>query len=142
MGHTYKQAILVDALALEFRQMGKLPPHIDSIAADFDNIPLKDELADIVFAWNVFDHANSSAHFITGMLEVKRLLKPGGLFFGSFPLRKQSKPGHPITLTERHVMRQLQPRRFDIIKTCKIHEPYYNDETLFIVAEKMLQLPG
>lgn len=152
------QSILVDALAPEFRSMGKLPSYIDSITADFDNIPLKDEIADIVFAWNVFDHAANSGHFIIGMLEVKRLLKPGGLFFGSFPLRTEPSNGHPVTLTEQLVMRQLtreqhnqhdndssqhnvqHNQQFDILKTFKVHEPTYRDETLFVVAEKMLHL--
>jgi SAM-dependent methyltransferase len=152
-----RQAILVDALAPEFRAMGKLPPHIDSITADFDDIPLKDEIADVLFAWNVFDHATSNEHFILGMLEAKRLLKPGGLFFGSFPLRTKPSNGHPVTLTEELVMRQLnhkqprqpchissgqRPNEFKILKTFKVHEPHYRDETLFVVAEKMLRLPS
>lgn len=133
-----KQAILVDALTPEFRAMGNIPLYIDSITADFNNIPLKREIADIVFAWNVFDHATNNAHFIIGMDEVKRLLKPGGLFFGSFPLRKQPSSGHPVTLTEQLVMRQL--KKFDILWTFKVHEPVYRDKTLFVVAEKMLRL--
>ena len=158
-GRIYKQAILVDALAPEFRAMRQIPKYVDSITADFDSIPLKDEIADVLFAWNVFDHAKSDIHFIIGMLEAKRLLKPGGLFFGSFPLRTKPSPGHPVTLTERLVMRQLtreqhniehnhEPRQrhnhehnqqFDILKTFKVHEPYYRDETLFVVAEKSRQ---
>ncbi|KKN75721.1 hypothetical protein LCGC14_0378250 [marine sediment metagenome] len=134
--------ILIDALTPEFRAMGKVPAYIDSITADFDNIPLKDEVADLLFAWNVFDHATSNEHFILGMFEVKRLLKPGGLFFGSFPLREQPSNGHPVTLTEQLVMRQLTRRKhkqhheFKILKTFKVHEPTYRDETLFVVAEK------
>lgn len=187
LGPEFKQAILVDALAPEYRGMlslrhefsgsddgkdyicSKLPFGTDSITADFDNIPLKDEIADVLFAWNVFDHATNNEHFILGMLEAKRLLKPGGLFFGSFPLRKQPSPGHPVTLTEELVMRQLtreqhtsqtvksshfnresriRPARLDsdhefkILKTFKVHEPTYRDETLFVVAEKMLRLPS
>jgi len=130
----FNESILVDKLAPNYREMGKLPKWVDTVTADFEKIPLQDSSADVIFAWNVYDHARSQAHFIIGVDEAKRILKPGGLFFGSFPMRQEPKNGHPYCVKEQLVERQFH--RYDILKRCRVGKPLYNDETFFIVARK------
>ena len=129
-----RRSILVDLLANEFRKTGKLPEHVEIIASDFSDIPLDSFCANVIFAWNVYDHANNEKHFISGMLEVKRLLKPNGLFFGSFPLRLRSRNGHPFCITEKMISQQFDV--FHLIKDFVIGEPYYRDKTLFLIVKK------
>lgn len=107
--------ILVDALAKEFREMQTLPTYIDSITADFANIPLKNNIADIIFACNVYDHANSSKHFYKGIFEAARLLKPKGLFFLSVPMRKVATKGHPVCIKEFDINLAVKGL-FDVVK--------------------------
>lgn len=130
------QHILVDALAPEFRKLGDLPVCVDSITADFANIPLKTECADIVFAWNVYDHANNNLHFEEGVFEALRILKTGGLFFGSFPLRKVPNNNHPVCLTVTMVFDAIKVFGAEILNDLTVGEPHYREETLFVVARK------
>ena len=127
-------SILVDKLIPQYEEMGKLPNWVETVAADFEKVPLLDNSADVVFAWNVYDHARSQSHFIIGVDEAKRILKPGGLFFGSFPMRDKPKNGHPYRVKEPLVERQFH--RYDILKRARVGKPLYNDETFFIVAHK------
>lgn len=131
-----KRLILVDALARQFREMGKLQSSIDTITADFTDIPLKDSSADVVFAWNVYDHANSIEHFEDGVFEAMRILKLGGLFFGAFPLRLKANNNHPICITRNLVFKQLKLFNLAILKENIIGEMYYRDNIQFLVARK------
>lgn len=131
-----KHKILVDALAKHFRIMKTLPNHIDSITAEFSNIPLKDCCADVIFTWNVFDHANSPEHFFNGLNEANRLLKMDGLWFGSFPLRKVANENHPICIEEHWLANWFLG--YKILSVKKIGKPHYRDETIFLVARKKI----
>jgi len=127
-------SILVDKLIAQYEEMGKLPKWVETMTADFEKIPLMDNSADVVFAWNVYDYARSQSHFIIGVDEAKRILKPGGLIFASFPMRDEPRNGHPYCIKEPLVERQFH--RFDILKRGRVSRPLYVDDTLFIVAHK------
>lgn len=128
----FGESILVDKLAPQYREMGKLPNWVDTVTADFEKIPIQGKTVDVVFAWNVYDHARSKSHFIIGMMEAKRLLKPGGLFFGSFPMLSRPREGHPVCIEEYMIERQLH--RHDVLKRGRVGKPLYSDDTFFIVA--------
>ncbi|NTV49883.1 MAG: class I SAM-dependent methyltransferase [Geobacteraceae bacterium] len=57
---------------------------IDVIKAnlDCDSIPFQDNFFDVVFAFEVFEHFASPQHALE---EIRRVLKPGGVFICSFP---------------------------------------------------------
>jgi SAM-dependent methyltransferase len=131
-----KSRILVDVLATEFRKRSCFQYNVDSITADFADIPLKDKCADVVFAWNVYDHADNLNHFEKGVFEAFRILKVGGLFFGSFPLRKQSNNNHPFCLTRSMVYQQFRNWDVRILSENTIGPMYYKDDIMFIVVRK------
>lgn len=131
-----KRYILVDALAKEFRILGRLNGSIDSVTANFDDTPLIDNIADVVFAWNVYDHADDMEHFTEGVFEAMRILKPGGLFFGAFPMRKQPNDNHPVCITPNDIYEVFSLFPTTIVKEERIGKPHYNDETMFITIRK------
>lgn len=57
---------------------------IDVIKAnlDRDSIPFQDNFFDVVFAFEVFEHFANPQHALE---EIRRVLKPGGIFICSFP---------------------------------------------------------
>ena len=126
--------ILVDALADDFMQMGDLPPNTVCRCSDFATIDITSAIADVVFAWNVFDHARDINHFYQGVWEALRLLAAGGLFFGTFPLRKRPREGHPIALDVLDVEKVLCDLK--LIRSFEVREPFYDDKILFVMAMK------
>jgi SAM-dependent methyltransferase len=66
-------------------------------------IPLPDEFVDVMFTLNAMDHV---ADFPTMCSELLRVLKPGGLFVGSFNL------GEPPTQTEPQQLDEARIRRY------------------------------
>lgn len=67
-------------------------------------IPLPAEFVDIVFSLNALDHVNA---FETMCREILRILKPGGLFVGSFNLGERPTAAEPQELTEERVAAAL-----------------------------------
>lgn len=67
-------------------------------------IPLPPDFADVVFTLNAMDHTDS---FTVMSKEVLRILKPGGLFCGSFNLNEPPTPCEPQTLSEDLVHDQI-----------------------------------
>lgn len=128
------RSILIDLLCSKYKNLGCLPKHIEMLENDFSTLSLEDDTADVVFAWNVYDHASNLNHFNTGVSEAIRILKDKGLFFGSFPLRKSPKPGHPLCISKESVLNQLKD--IEILKSFIVNKPYYSDDILFIVARK------
>jgi SAM-dependent methyltransferase len=67
-------------------------------------IPLPSSFCDIVFTLNAMDHVND---FPTMCSEILRILKPGGLFVGSFNLEEPPTACEPQTLSEETVRKEL-----------------------------------
>lgn len=88
--------IIVDLLAHTFFERGTLPFDVVAIDADFASIPLPTNYADVVFALEVFDHANSVKQLKSGIRESVRILKPGGLFFMHHIFRDRPIEGHIV----------------------------------------------
>lgn len=95
--------ILVDILCSQFGKLGKLPGDLKTFPNDFAEICLADKSIDIVFAWEVLDHATSDEHFNRGQQELCRILKPGGLLFFNQPIRSKMKPGHTVIFNEQWI---------------------------------------
>jgi len=95
-----KKRILIDYCADEYEKIGKLPKNVKAVQADFAELPLEDNSVDILFAWEVLDHALTDEHFVKGQNELVRVLKPGGLMFFFHPLRSKPKKGHTVVKGE------------------------------------------
>jgi SAM-dependent methyltransferase len=96
--------VLIDVLGNEFVARGKIPPDVLVCVSDFIQIPFVDESADIVFAWEVLDHALTWSHFQHGQKELARLLAPGGLLFFHVPIRVEPDSLHIATPNADEIM--------------------------------------
>ena len=67
-------------------------------------IPIYDNFADIVFSINSLDHVDN---FPTMCSEIIRILKPNGLFIGSFNLNEPASSSEPQNLTEKKIKKYL-----------------------------------
>lgn len=123
---------LADALADTFAKWGGLPADVCPVGCDFGDLHLESGTVDVLFAWNVYDHADNDGHFQQGLCEAVRVLRDGGLFLGTFPLRVSPTRGHPICLTEARVRAGLGQLR--VRRSFRVREPYYTDEVLFVEA--------
>ena len=72
-----------------------------------DHIPIGSDSIDILFTLNAIDHVN---RFEAICDELLRILKPGGLFVGSFNLNEPPAPCEPQSLDEATVKRCLLDR--------------------------------
>lgn len=87
-------------------------------------IPLPSDFVDVMFTMNAIDHVNDFAVMCN---EILRVLKPGGLFIGSFNLEEPASPHEPQRLTEQcikdNLLNQLE------IQSYRLAEQEPDDET-------------
>ena len=67
-------------------------------------IPIPSDFVDIMFTLNAMDHAN---HFSRMCREIIRVIKPGGLFIGSFNLEEPVAVTEPQRLSLRIIQESL-----------------------------------
>lgn len=67
-------------------------------------IPLPGDFVDVMFTINAMDHVDNFKKMCD---EILRVLKPGGLFLGSFNLEEPPSPCEPQQLTEKKVHKYL-----------------------------------
>lgn len=67
-------------------------------------IPLPSHFVDIIFTLNAIDHVDN---FSVMCAEIKRVLKPGGQFIGSFNLEEPASPCEPQQLNEKIIKENL-----------------------------------
>lgn len=101
------QSYLIDWLAEEFKAMGKIPKHVEVMKADFESLPLAVDVVDIIFAWEVYDHALTLKHFKKGIQELERVLKPNGLLFLQHVTRKVLRRGHTVIVKPEQICEWL-----------------------------------
>lgn len=86
----------IDLLTDIFLAKGNIPIGINCIKGDFSNLPIDTGTADMVFAWEVLDHAITEKHFNDGVKELCRIMKPGAMLFFNHPLFTEPRQGHVI----------------------------------------------
>ena len=69
-------------------------------------IPLPSDFVDVVFTMNAMDHTEN---FEVMLSEIFRILKPGGIFIGSFNMNEPASPCEPQTLTFEIMKKLLYP---------------------------------
>jgi 2-polyprenyl-3-methyl-5-hydroxy-6-metoxy-1,4-benzoquinol methylase len=67
-------------------------------------VPLPSDFVDVMFTMNAIDHVD---HFSTMCLEIIRVIKPGGLFVGSFNLEEPASSTEPQRLNESVIKESL-----------------------------------
>jgi SAM-dependent methyltransferase len=89
----------VDPLANEYLKLGASRHKMEYINAPSENIPLEDAACDILCSFNSLDHVQDVSRTLA---EVKRLVRPGGLFLLLVEVN------HPPTACEPH---ELSPSK-------------------------------
>lgn len=83
-------------------------------------IPLPSGLVDVMFTLNAMDHVDNLSQMC---LEIVRVIKPGGLFIGSFNLEEPASPAEPQRLSEalveEHLLRNLEVETYRVAQKTK-----------------------
>ena len=99
-----KAAIGLDPLADQYRQFGIDAHDMLYLKARAEEIPLPSSYVDAVFSMNSLDHVDDLPAVCR---EIRRVLKPGGVFLGSINLHEPATPTEPWTLTTEFLDRLL-----------------------------------
>ena len=93
-----KERIGIDVLADAYRRKFDLDDQsMRYVQSSESHIPLEDDSVDILFTMNAMDHIDNIDLICE---EIIRVIKPGGLFVGSFNLDEPPTETEPQTLTE------------------------------------------
>jgi SAM-dependent methyltransferase len=93
-----RERIGIDVLADQYSKYFDLTNHnMKYICCSETHIPLEDNTIDILYTLNAMDHTK---YFDVMSKECLRVLKPGGLFIGSFNLNELPSATEPQMLTE------------------------------------------
>ncbi len=68
-------------------EKGGFPAYL--LLGDMSDLPYKDESFDMVLGWRVI-HLNTKSRILKTLLEVERVLKPSGIFYGSLRSRENT----------------------------------------------------
>lgn len=102
-------------------------------------IPVPDEFLDVLFTLNAIDHVD---HFTVICAELLRILKPGGLFIGSFNLEEPATPYEPQQLTEAMIQKDLLAHisvlsyRISAKGTEDVYAPFFSGELHYSPGEE------
>lgn len=113
--HIYRagqRRVLADLLVDEFITMDRFAQQfaldgIEPIKAEFTKLPFDDNSVDVLFTWEVYDHADDEDHFFAGIDEALRVLK--GVWFLYHPVRTIATPGHPTMVTGERIASRINP---------------------------------
>jgi len=114
-----KESYLVDLLADEFKEMNKIPSHVETVKADFNNLPFKDDSVDVIFIWETLDHSLTEEHFKSGLQELKRVLRKGGLLFFQHVKRQTPRAGHTIIVGFKQIINWLDLTLYHYKRECR-----------------------
>lgn len=116
----------IDPLLYAYQQLGMLlpdrpdaPPTL-RLAVGIEDLPLLDEMADVVVCRNALDHVE---HPSAGFAEMWRILKEGGYFFLSVDLGGEPTPDEPNPFSPGQV-EEMVPGRFEIAGRSDGHRPH------------------
>jgi SAM-dependent methyltransferase len=100
-----KERIGIDVLADQYSEYFDLTKHnMTYINSSETHIPLEDNTVDVLYTLNAMDHTK---YFDIMSKECLRILKPGGLFIGSFNLNEKPSACEPQMLTESVVQENI-----------------------------------
>lgn len=99
-----KARIGIDVMIEQFVKFGISSHDMVYIRSTEREIPLASNYVDVLYTLNAIDHVSRFSDMCREML---RVLKPGGLFAGSFNLEEPPTFNEPQTLSERRVRDEL-----------------------------------
>ena len=94
----------IDVLTEQYAKFGIADHDIVYVRSTELEIPLASNYVDVLYTLNAIDHVS---HFGLMCRELLRILKPGGLFLGSFNLEEPPTFSEPQTLTEERVKNEF-----------------------------------
>ena len=103
--HT-KRNIGLDPLANEYLKLGASEHKMEYISAASEQIPLEDNACDAIFSFNSLDHVENIEKTIE---EIKRILKPGGIFLLLVEVNHPPTDCEPHELSQRELIKAFQP---------------------------------
>lgn len=101
-------------------------------------VPMPDACVDVMFTLNAIDHVDDFAAMCN---EILRLIKPRGLFVGSFNLNEPWTSSEPQTLTEadikQHMLHRLDVESYRIARQSDAgYEPFFRGELGYSPGER------
>lgn len=96
----------IDPLANEYLKLGADQHQMEYINAPSERISLEDELCDAVFSFNSLDHVE---HLEQTVNEIKRIIKPGGLFLLLVEANHPPKHCEPHNISPRQMVDLMAP---------------------------------
>ena len=126
-----------------FLKKGKIPKSISCIKADFSDIPINSGTAEVVFAWEVLDHALTDNHFYAGIDELCRIMRPGAVLFFNQPLHSEPRNGHTVVKTKAEIIaafvsRGLEVRKANVINNTMKHVPEEHKEICLTIIKPLV----
>ena len=101
-----KRNIGLDPLADEYLKLGASEHKMEYISAASEQIPLEDKVCDAIFSFNSLDHVENIEKTIR---EIKRILKPGGIFLLLVEVNHPPTDCEPHELNQRQLIDALKP---------------------------------
>lgn len=107
-------------------------------------IPLPSEFVDVMFTLNAVDHVD---HFSPMCAEIIRVIKPDGLFIGSFNLEEPAQPTEPQRLDEalirENLLDHLEVQSYRITRKAEasaegadVYTPFFEDNLSYTPGEE------
>ena len=121
----------LDTLAPKYLKMGADRHKMTYVAASSDAIPFPAEHFDVVCAFNSLDHV---AHLEKTIAEIKRVVRPGGLFLLIVEVNHRPTASEPINLpwsisqAFMDAFSLLNEKRYEIGKNHDIYRQIYIDD--------------
>ncbi len=94
----------VDPLVDAYRELGIADQPMDYVGAAAERLPFQDASIDIIITINALDHVDD---IHAAFREIRRVLRPGGLFMGSINLREIPTATEPSVVSRACVEREL-----------------------------------
>lgn len=95
-------------------------------------IPLPSEFVDVIFTLNAIDHVDN---FSLMCAEILRIMKPDGIFIGSFNLEEPASPSEPQRLNEKKIkenlLNKLEVQSYRVTKKGPendLYKPFFNGD--------------
>lgn len=126
----------LDPLAEEYLRLGADRHNMEYISAPSEAIPLADNTCDAVFAFNSLDHVDNVEKTV---LEIKRIIKPGGIFLLIVEINHAPTKCEPHTLSPTQILELFTPEFTN--ESLKVYKPVKEGAYQSILAGEEFENP-
>lgn len=128
--------VLADRYADEFPEVIRSHGMI-YVKSTEKSIPMPSDFVDVLFTLNAIDHVSD---FPAMCSEIMRVIRPGGLFIGSFNLNEPWNITEPQQLTEAdiraHLLDHMDIRSYRANRQGQGYEPFLTGETQYATGDR------